>query len=652
MKAATRSGLAQELLAPLIGLYAELIISTLRWRRVDIEPALDAIASKDGLIALFWHGRIAQAIACRPLLGVKPRRVMISHSRDGDVISAVATHLGLPTIRGSTGREASALAKGGAGAFRAAVRAIADGGAMLITPDGPRGPARVMPSGPVQLARAARCPVFVLGLAATPALSVKTWDGARLPLPFARAVLVVAGPFFAPVRLDEAGSETLRASWEGAMNEAQGRAETLAAERPPPQALGLRLYGLITRLASPLAALWLRRRLARGKEDPERWREKLGVSPIPRPPGPLVWLHGVSVGESLALAPLVEACVDQRPGATVLVTSATRASAAFLSHRLPAGVIHQFAPLDTPAAVRAFLDHWRPGHGVLVESELWPNLILAAKARGMGLALISARLSARSLRRWRAVPKIARNLLSCFDLILARDGAAAQGLESLGGRIDGLADLKFGAAPLGASPADLSRLRAALGSRAAILGASTHPGEEEIILDAFAAAGGGASSVLVLAPRHPERGGAIEALALARGWRTGRRSAEASLADLDVYVADTVGEMGLFYRMASLAVIGGSLIEGGPGGHNPLEPARLECPFIAGRHVAGWPVYEQMVEAGATRLVDGADLAKALACALHDPQALADMGERARAFVAAGDQAAAQALAPVLAWLA
>ncbi len=639
----------QALLARIIAAYEELVIATLRWRLADFEAARAAIAADEGLIALFWHGRIAQAIACRPFLGSKPRRVMISHSRDGAFIAMAAERLGIPTIRGSTGRPEDSLAKGGAAAFRAAVKTIAEGGAMLLTPDGPRGPAHVIPTGPVQLARAARAPVFALGLAARPSLALRTWDSARIPLPFAQAVLVVTGPFRAPLRMDPTALEAARVLWQDAMNAAHARAEAILARKRQRRTLGLHIYALAGRLAAPLASVWLRRRLGQGKEDPIRWREKLGLPSAPRPPGRLVWLHGVSVGESLALLPLAQAVMRERPGTGLLVTSATRASAEFLAGRLPRDAIHQFAPLDTPGAVRRFLTHWRPDLGVLAESDLWPNLILSAANRGTRLALLSARLSDSSLKGWRRAPGAARAVLSSFDLILARDATAAHGLTSLGGKVDGLADLKFGAGPLGADPHELACLKRALAGRLCLLAASTHPGEDAIILDAFRAARDkGADAVLVIAPRHPERGVDIEALAAARGLGAGRRAVGADLGRLDVYVADSVGELGLFYRLADLAVIGGSLAAGGAGGHNPLEPARLETAFIAGPHVDAWPVYAALADAGATRLVAASDLADAFFLADRDPGGLRDMAARARAFVEPRDAAAARAITPVL----
>ena len=275
--------------------------------------------------------------------------------------------------------------------------------------------------------------------------------------------------------------------------------------RPP---ASLRLYGLAAGLASAAAPAWLKMRARRGKEDPARWPERLGRTTTPRPEGRLAWLHGVSVGEGLSLLPLIDRIRTDRPDVAVLVTSGTRASADLLATRLPPGAIHQYAPLDTPGAVRRFLDHWRPDLGVLVESELWPNLILGARSRGARLALVSARLSARSVAGWRRAPGAARAVLSAFDLLLARDPDAAARFVALGVEVDGLADLKFGAPPLPVDEAEWATARSVLGDRPILLAASTHPGEEEVVLRAFQGAAPDQATLLILAPRHPARGAA------------------------------------------------------------------------------------------------------------------------------------------------
>ncbi|MDB5481331.1 MAG: 3-deoxy-D-manno-octulosonic acid transferase, partial [Caulobacteraceae bacterium] len=395
---------------------------------------------------------------------------------------------------------------------------------------------------------------------------------------------------------------------------------------------------------------WLKARARRGEEDPARWPEKLGRTAVARPGGRLAWLHGVSVGESLSLLPLVDRLRAERPDVAVLVTSGTRVSADLLATRLPAGALHQYAPLDAPGAVRRFLDHWKPELGVLVESELWPNLILEARSRGVRLALVSARLSAHSLAGWRRAPGAARAVLGAFDLLLARDVAAAERLAALGARVDGLADLKFGAPPLPVEEAELARARSVLGDRPVLFAVSTHPGEEELALGAVqaAAAAGEAGPLLILAPRHPARGEAVERLAREMGVAVGRRTRGEALGEAPVYVADTVGELGLWYRLARLAVVGGSLTEAGVGGHNPLEPARLGCPFIAGPEVTAWPVYQALEAAGATRRVPPGDLAGWFSRALAGDPALAAMAQQASVFAAAGDAAAGAAVERVL----
>jgi len=417
--------------------------------------------------------------------------------------------------------------------------------------------------------------------------------------------------------------------------------------------LPLTIYGAATALIQPLAPAVLRRRARRGKEDPERIGERLGVASTPRPQGVLVWLHGASVGESLSLLPLIEAIAAARPDVALLVTSGTRTSADLLASRLPPGVIHQYAPVDTPSAVRRFLSHWRPDLGLLVESELWPNLLLAAHAQGARIALLSAKLSPSSLRGWLRAPQSARALLGVFHLILAKDQAAAEAFAQLGVTVGGLGDLKFGAERLPVDPAALAAAQAAFGARPVVLAASTHPGEDEIILDAYAAARAGApDALLVIVPRHPERGLGVAALAWARGLSVAVRSLDESPDEAAVYVADTLGELGLWFRLARLAVMGGSFVSG-IGGHNPLEPARLCCPFASGPQVGNW--------AGAYRdlwrvLDDGpltsrVELGRRIVRALSgDPEAAGRAAE-ARAYVAARDIDARQVTGQVLALL-
>lgn len=409
--------------------------------------------------------------------------------------------------------------------------------------------------------------------------------------------------------------------------------------------LSLTLYRAATTALAPMAPALLRRRAAKGKEDAGRLDERLGRPSRPRPSGPLVWLHGASVGESLSILPLAERLRAERPATTVLVTSGTVTSAQLLAQRLPQGAIHQYLPVDTPAAAAGFVDHWRPDLAVFVESELWPNLLLAAKARGARLALVSAKLSDRSYAGWTRRRRAAERLFGGFDLILAQDARAAARIASLGGAVAGEADLKFGAGPLPFDAAEHERLRFLLTDRPLLLAASTHPGEDEIVLDAIAAFS--LAPRLVIAPRHPDRGEAILALARERGLQAVRRSRRPD-ALAEVIVADTLGELGLWYRLADLTVVGGGLVPA-IGGHNPLEPARLDCPVVSGPYVDNWSsAYAGLAAVDGVMQVGAADLGPRLSVLLETPQQLKAQAARARTFVEARDAEARAALSRIL----
>lgn len=353
---------------------------------------------------------------------------------------------------------------------------------------------------------------------------------------------------------------------------------------------GIALYRAATALIEPFAPALLRGRAGKGKEDVARLNERLGRASASRPDGPLIWLHGASVGEGLSLLPLVKALKDK---ASVLVTTGTATSARLLAERLPPGVIHQYVPVDAPGVAKRFLDHWRPNLVVFAESELWPNLLLGAKARGAKLALVSARLSGASLDGWGKAPRAARELLSAFDLVMAQDDPTAARLKALGARDDGRLNLKLLAEPLPVDVKALAALKKAAGKTPVLLAASTHPGEEAMVLEAYGPLR--QQALLVIAPRHPTRGGAVADLARAAGFTVSRQGAgEAFDGSREVHIADTLGELGLWFSLAKAAFIGGSLVDG-PGGHNPLEPALLCCPVISGDRVENWAsVYAAM----------------------------------------------------------
>ena len=394
-------------------------------------------------------------------------------------------------------------------------------------------------------------------------------------------------------------------------------------------------WRLLTRLLEPLAPRLLDARAKQGKEDPARVDERLGRASVARPGGDLVWLHGVSVGETLSLLPVVERLRRHRPDLSVLVTSGTLTSATLLARRLPTGVIHQFAPVDTPGAVAAFLDHWRPSLAVFVESELWPNLILEARSRGVKLVLASARITERTVDGWRRFPAAAREILSAFDRILPQDEASADRLHSLGARIDGHVNLKLSGEAPPHDAAAFTRLSAAIGDRPVVVAASTHDGEEIALVRALDRLTD--RLCLILVPRHPARSAEIAAALERDGYRFARRSeGREPDRETDLYLADTLGEMGLFLRLADVVVMGGSFsaaLERPPvGGHNPLEPARLGKPAVTGPDMTNWAAVTQaLVQAGGLTVVEAPwDLPAVLAPLLADDDAARAMGERGR----------------------
>ena len=399
-------------------------------------------------------------------------------------------------------------------------------------------------------------------------------------------------------------------------------------------------YALLGRLAAPLVHRYLRRRLAQGREEAGRLGERLGDAGVARPAGPLVWIHGASVGEAQSALPLIERLRRDWPQVTVLMTSGTVTSAKLMGERLPAGAIHQYVPVDLPHAVAAFLAHWRPDVGLIIESEFWPNLLRGAAARGTRLALLNGRVSADSYRGWGRAKPIIEELLGCFALITARSPEDRDRLLGLGAHpVLSLGDLKAAAPPLMADAAALAHLQAQLEGRPRWLAASTHPGEERIAGETQRALRGRLPGlVTLLAPRHPHRAGSIRRELEGLGLTVAQRSrGEAIAPATDVYLADSIGELGLWYRLAEVVFVGGSLVA--HGGQNLLEPAKLGCAIVAGPHTANFArLAAELTDAGALRQVGGP---AALTAAVAD--LLAQPAERGAMAAAARDYAAAQA---------
>jgi 3-deoxy-D-manno-octulosonic-acid transferase len=384
----------------------------------------------------------------------------------------------------------------------------------------------------------------------------------------------------------------------------------------------LRVYRKLSFAMVPLAPAVIKRRLKLGKEDPERVSERRGMSADIRPSGPLVWIHGASVGEVLAAAALIEKL--RALNLRILVTSGTVTSAAIVAKRFPPDVIHQYVPYDSPRYVARFLDHWRPSLALFIESDLWPNLILSSAARRLPMVLINGRMSHRSFPRWRRVSGTISALLGRFDICLAQSQVDAERFSALGSRnVLTTGNLKLDVPAPPADPAKLEKLMAVTRGRPIVLAASTHPGEEELLADAHRTLAGYFPQLLtVIVPRHPNRGELVARTIGATGLNVALRSREElPTAVTDIYVADTMGELGLFYRLAPIVFMGGSLVE--HGGQNPIEAVKLGASIVHGPHVFNFTdVYEALDAAGGARRADSPDaLMKQLGRLLSDPKA-------------------------------
>lgn len=418
----------------------------------------------------------------------------------------------------------------------------------------------------------------------------------------------------------------------------------------------LGLYRLVSHAARPFVPLLLARRAAAGKEERSRLGERCGFAGLSRPEAPLVWLHAASVGESLSILPLVEHLLAADPACHALVTTGTVTSARILQHRLPRRSAHQYVPVDTPDAVGRFLDHWRPDAALWVESELWPNLLVETARRGIPLGLVNARMSQRSFRRWGRLPGLVHPLLRGFAVVLAQSEADAARFTALGARdVRAVGDLKAAAAPLEAEPGTLEPLLQAIGRRPAWVAASTHEGEEALCARVHKALAERFEGLLtVIVPRHAARGDTLARELAGLGLKLARRSRGDTPGPRDdVFLGDTMGEMGLYLRLAPAVLVGKSLLH--EGGHNPREPARLGRAVLFGPHMENFAAAAAALQqaGGAVQVADEATLAAELRRLLEGPAGAAEMGARARR--RAEDDAAGildatlDALGPVLA---
>lgn len=389
------------------------------------------------------------------------------------------------------------------------------------------------------------------------------------------------------------------------------------------------LYGfLITLFAPYYRFVILPKRLKRGKEDPQRYLEKFGyTSHKKNKEQKYVWFHAASVGESLSLLKLIEAFVKEHPTWGILLTTGTMTSAKIVEQRFPKKVIHQYAPLDFKPAIKRFLTHWEPDLMVWVESELWPNLIFQAHKQKIPLVLLNMRLSTRSFKRWVFLRSVFLDLLDCFDLVLTQTKELEDNLKHISYKKSAFCgNLKYAADHPSYLKEDLSDLQQSFKERLHWMAASTHKGEEEIVLDAHKELKKTKKNAcLILVIRHPHRREEVERLIQQTGFSVQRYStwqqSEKTAFKEDILLVDQMGMMGLFYEQASFVLVGGSLVDK-IGGHNILEPMRQNCVALHGPYMENFKeIVAESKGANASYLVkDSRDLAHSLLELMDHPK--------------------------------
>jgi len=561
----------------LLRLWLGLCLRSTRWQVSGSPRAIETLLTpQNGAVVAFWH----RSLTLSPALwfwarSQEPRlqlRVLISRNPDGMLIADVVRPWGIIGIHGSSSK--NGRNKGGAAVLRTALKELHSGAIVGITPDGPRGPAEHVQPGAVALSRLAGCAVIPVGMACT-SLRLPSWDGLAFPLPFGRGALILGEPLFQP------GAPDLQT----ALNTLSGRAESIQQHHQ--SGASDRLWRMAGTLLAPALTVMLRVRLQKSRELPDRLRERMGLGNTRRPAGRILWLHAASVGETLCALPLAEALLDARPELTLLFTTATVTGSEIVARHPLFGkrIIHRFIPHDVPRWLRRFLNHWQPEGAVFVESELWPGIIAACSDRDIPVMLVNGRLSDRSSQRWGRLRGPARRMMGRLSWVAARGPEDAARFRALGAAPvyeDG--DLKQDAPPLPYDEAEYNRLKALFGERPIFVAASTHPGEEDLVLQAAESARTFQPDLLtILVPRHPARGAELaERFSLPR-----RSSGQDPTPQTPVWLADTLGELGLFYRLADRCFLGNSLTGKG-GGHNPFEPLRLGTPTATGPKMENW----------------------------------------------------------------
>ncbi|MEO0328932.1 MAG: lipid IV(A) 3-deoxy-D-manno-octulosonic acid transferase [Pseudomonadota bacterium] len=372
--------------------------------------------------------------------------------------------------------------------------------------------------------------------------------------------------------------------------------------------LAFKTYKNLGLLLYPFMGPFLRIRASKGKEDRKRRYERYGYPSAEKPSGPIIWFHAASVGESMAVIPLIEHVNSL--GINTIMTTGTVTSAQIVRKRLPPLCFHQYVPLDLKPALKRFLDHWKPDVAIFTESEIWPMTVLELVERNIPRILVNARMSDRSFKRWNGTSSIGYSLFDNFSHVIAQSDLDAARFRRLGAKqVDISGNLKVDTDSLPYSEDELSGIMKNVGGRPSWVAVSTHDGEEEAVCNAHQFLKNRTPNVFsIIVPRHPDRSDTITQMIQEKGLQVARRSLnQLPGPDTDIYLGDTIGEMGLYLRMAQVAFVGKSLKA--KGGQNPLEPAMTKTAIVSGQAVQNFrEAYNLLLSAKAVRLVSNEEM--------------------------------------------
>ena len=392
------------------------------------------------------------------------------------------------------------------------------------------------------------------------------------------------------------------------------------------------LYKILWIVLSPLLVLLFLTRLLRGKEDRARFKERLGVAGCPRPKGSLIWMHGASVGECLSMLPLIQRLLEKDKSLSIMVTSGTVTSARLMTKRLPERAFHHYFPIDFPGATNRLIRHFQPDTVFWFESEFWPNALDSFKKHHIPLVLLNGRISDRSFKRWKKFPFVIKALLSCFSLTLGQSPENEERLKKLGSPATGcVGNIKCASPASPYSEKELTHLKKQLVNRPCWCGASTHANEEEMMANIHLNLAPDFPGLLTICvPRHPERADALQAMFEKKGLHVARRSkGQAITATTQIYLADTIGEMGLLYQLAPIVFVGGSLIPFG--GQNMLEPMYWGKLVFVGPHAFNFRAFmaEGKKQKALREVPNSAALQEQIRYFLMHPEDAEKIGKRA-----------------------